>query len=304
MAITAAERQARAVAILERRNRYQFGQKNANLVLQAGCSDTNVQMIVLISLNKDVSLNNVRLRSGAPIGQPTTITQSLKSLASFGVPYEARSGLTARSVCDIARHKGPVFICYSYWSHPQWKGYKYAGRTLTGTARNGSGRLVNVGNSLPLGKSGLTQWTFTGRHSALVVGSFKFSGTEYAIIRDPNHNSPARPERPAYDLVTFTQLNRMLHSWGPSTLVLTPKKPSNPPPGKPDDVPNPGPVGPDDDPWSEKWLDPSKSGAVTSAQPSTSAISNVGAGIAILVAAGALGIAALGMALRGGGEDE
>ena len=44
------------------------------------------------------------------------------------------------------------------------------------------------------------------------------------VVRDPNHNSPARPERPAYDLINKTQLKRMLDSWPYGyTYVIAPK---------------------------------------------------------------------------------
>ena len=253
-AVAPAERQRRAVAVLERRKWYQWGQKKADAVGNSGCADTNIQLIVRISKGKDVSLNKVRERTGAARGKPTLNSQARKGLASFGLAYDFRSDLDAAGVVNLARARGPVFVCYKYWSHPQWEGYKYAGKTLNGRAPNNAGKFVTVGFAKPKRQAGLTQWNFRGGHSCLVVGRMQFDGETYAIVRDPNHNSPARPERPAYDLVSYRQLNKMLNSWGTSRLVLAPRVASSPPNvqggnQKPK-------ASPKDDPEDERWLDP------------------------------------------------
>lgn len=265
-----------------------------------------MQTALEISLAKDYSLNQIRRRSKAAPGQPTTIDQSLKALASFGLPYDTAGGLDAEAVVRIAREKGPVLICYSYWSHPQWNGYTYQGRKLSGTARNNSGGNVKVGIARPSGQAGLTQWTYSGRHSAIVVGAFQSQsrGTKQAIIRDPNHNSASRPERPAYDLVTMAQLDRMLRSWGPTSLVLVPRRASNPP-----NVPsgngggNPPKPGPGDDPWNEPWLGDGDAGTAGGVmQSGLGSIAALGIGGAVLAGAVILGIAAVGMSMKGGDE--
>ena len=216
---------ARVVRILEQRNRYQFGQPDDSLVKEGevACADTCIQLTVLLVKGKRVSLDKVRQRSGAPQDIPLTRDQALRALHSFGLPYVARSDLGAAGILQVARERGPVIICEKYWAHPQWKGYSYAGKTLNGLAKNGSGRTVRPGFARPAKKSGLTQWTFRDGHAVLAAAD-GWEGQEHVgFIRDPNHNSPARPERPAYDIVSMAQLDRMLESW-PGRLVLAPTR--------------------------------------------------------------------------------
>jgi hypothetical protein len=218
------ERRERVLNILRRRNRYQFGQPphTCSLVRRSGCSDTSIQMIVLMAKGKSVSLNDVRRRSGAPASAPMTVAQALRALRSYGLRYTARSDLGALGVMRVARLKGPVIVCERYWAHPQWIGSEYARKTLSGFSRNDNGSLIRVGAARPLRHAGLTQWTFRGGHAVLVATDDWIGKEHVAIVRDPNHNSPSRPERPAYDIVSVGQLNRMLGSWGNGRLVLAP----------------------------------------------------------------------------------
>jgi hypothetical protein len=226
--MTPVEWRSRVLRILRRRNRFQFGQPPATTTLTLGgksaCVDTCIQLIVWMADSKVISQNMVRRASGAPVGEPTQVEQALRALHHFGMPYEYRVGLTAGQVLDIARNRGPVIICHRYWSYPQWRGYTYAGKTLDGHARNDYGKTVRVGLSRPIARSGLTQWTFRDGHAALVSADGYRRGKRVAIVRDPNHNSAARPERPAFDILAMSQLNRMLRSWPGDSLVLAPSR--------------------------------------------------------------------------------
>lgn len=209
-------RRIRVKRILRERNGYQFGQPNDTLVNggTVACTDTCIQMIVRICKGKRVSLNKVRLASRAPRGQPMESDEALRALRWFGLPYELRTDLSASQITRIAMDRGPVIVCEAYWAHPQWHGYRYAGRRLSGWSTNGRGKRVKVGVARPRGRSGLTQWTFRGGHAVLLAtGQVGGDGKKTAYIRDPNHNSFARPERPAWDRVTMGQLSRMLRSW-------------------------------------------------------------------------------------------
>jgi hypothetical protein len=224
MAMTVAQRREKILRLLRKRNRYQFGQPNAGFVGNSGCTDTSIQHVVWYAKDKMVSLNNVRQRSGAPHGTPMSVNEAIRALKSYGLPYEVRTGLLAGDLVKIAKQRGPVLIAEMYWAHPQWLGYSYMGRKLNGWTTNSTGRRVKVGTSLPKRRSGLTQWTFRSGHSVLLATDMWEDGRHYAIIRDHNHNSPSRPERPAYDQVTMYQLNRMLKSWPGSTLALVPSR--------------------------------------------------------------------------------
>lgn len=220
------QRRAHVLRLLERRNRYQFGQPNDSLVDDGAvaCTDTSIQLIVWMAKGKKVSLDNVRKRSGAPADQPMEADEAIRALRSYGLPYEIRRGLLASDIVRIARNKGPVIIAEKYWSHPQWLDYTYAGKTLKGYAVNDAGARVRVGTSVPRRRSGLTQWTFRDGHAVLLATDDYEDGKHYAVVRDPNHNSSARPERPAYDMVTMYQLNRMLRSWDRGSLALVPTR--------------------------------------------------------------------------------
>jgi hypothetical protein len=170
-------------------------------------------MIVMLVKELNVSLNEVRRRSGAPALQPLNSDEALRALHSFGLPYERQNDLRAMELLNIAQNRGPVIVCELYWAHPQWKGYQYAGRELHGTAINSRGRRVKVGFADPEKRAGLTQWTFRDGHAVLLGAEMRKDRRRYGIIRDPNHNSPSRPERPAYDLISIPQLNRMVDSF-------------------------------------------------------------------------------------------
>lgn len=223
------ERREHVLKILNRRNRYQFGQPSDQTTLVGGgavaCCDTSIQLIVLMAKGKRVSLNNVRRRSGARAGFPMTPEQAVRALASFGLPYEIRRNLKASDVRRYTRQRGPVIIAERYWAHPQWDGYTYMGKTLKGLARNDANRTIRVNFARPKRKSGLTQWTFRGGHAVLAATDVQMAGQWLPAIRDSNHNSWTRPERPAYDAVTMFQLNRMLSSWPGGSLAIVPTRP-------------------------------------------------------------------------------
>jgi len=177
------------------------------------CTDTSIQMIVQLAKDKKVSLNDVRRRSGAPHGTPMNAYEALRALHSYGLPYEIKNDIAAMGSMRSAREKGPVIICELYGAQPQWQDYVYMGRKLDGTARNYSGNKVRPGFSHPLRRSGLTQWTFRDGHAVLLATSEWGDGQWKGIVRDPNHNSASRPERPAYDVVSKRQLDRMISSY-------------------------------------------------------------------------------------------
>jgi hypothetical protein len=207
----------RVTRILGRRTRFQFGQPPATTTLVGGgtvaCTDCCIQVAVLLTKGVDVSLNEVRRRSGAPSGQPLTANEALRALRSFDLPYEIRNDLRGAALLKVAREKGPVIVCELYWAHPQWHGYEYLGRTLNGYSTSYSGRKVRPGFARPEHHAGLTQWTFRDGHAVLLACDAWEGKVHQGIVRDPNHASGSRPERPAYDLVNVRQLDRMVDSY-------------------------------------------------------------------------------------------
>jgi len=206
-----------------KRRRYQFGQPPATCNLatdgtpgDVACGDTTIQMVLRLVKGKDYSINKVRQVSGAPNHVPMPIENARLALRRFGLPYEVRTDLDAGDILRISRNRGPVLIAEDYWAHPQWEGRG------DGFAHTASGHRVFVGFADPRHKAGKTQHTFRDGHMVL-LGTTDIDGTE-GIVRDTNHNSAARPERPAWDKVSRRQIGRMLRSFnhGRNKVVLIP----------------------------------------------------------------------------------
>jgi len=220
--------------ILAKRNRYQFGQPRDSLVAggSVACFDTSAQLLKLIWHGKRVSLNYVRRLSGAPPGRPTPKLNGLVALRKLDLPYVMSEGKTPGQILRIVRNRGPVILAGGYWATPDWRGYRYLGRTADGTSIDDRGRKVRVGFAEPLRRAGKTQWTFRGGH-AYVVATVDDHGSVRVrdwtvLIRDHNHNSPSRPERPRWDELTFQQFSLLVRSIrsknGGHTLTWTPTK--------------------------------------------------------------------------------
>ena len=223
--------------ILAKRNRFQFGQPKDNLTDNGAvaCTDTCLQLIIWMVKGKRVSLNRIRVISKGPTDGSRGLRPSevMRVFRFFNLPYKARTDITAAQAMRIARNKGPVIIGELYWSHPQWDGYRYMGKTLKGSVVHGGTR-TKVGFARLHGKtarSGLTQWTFQGGHAVLLAwATLKSSGDNSTVagVRDPNHNSGGRPERPRWDELKMGQVNRMIRSiqpvFGGKRLVYVPTK--------------------------------------------------------------------------------
>jgi len=217
-------RRGRIKRILKRRNRYQFGQPPSTTTTVAygavACTDTCIQLIVLAWLGKKVSLDEVRRRSRGPRDGSRGLRpdEALRALRSYGLSYEVRSDLSAGEAMRIARNRGPIIVAENYWAHPQWKAYRYLGmRPLSGWALNERGKRVRVGFARPLKRAGLTQPTFRKGHAVLLASSYvDEDNAQRGIVRDPNHNTYLRPERPSWDDVSVYQLRRMMNSIRPS----------------------------------------------------------------------------------------
>lgn len=210
--------------VLLERTGYQFGQHpnfcklvTARIPGDVACADTCIQTVYRLAFGRFISLDSVRRRTGAPAGKPNNEITTLRGLRALGLPYEKRESITAAQVLRIARERGPVLVAEAYWAHPQWKGYRYASQVQTGVTRNPAGRLVEVGFAQPLEAAGNNQPTFRLGHMVLVATSQRRrNGPDVGFVRDPNHASPGRPERPAWDKVTAAQLGRMLRSIRPA----------------------------------------------------------------------------------------
>ena len=202
---------------LLKRNGYQFGQPmtTCNLASRSvpgdvACMDTAIQLVKFLCDGKKISLNAARRATGAPFHVPTPIQYVERGLRRLGLPYRFSNDLTASQVWEILLTRGPVIVAEDYWAHPQWRGYVYAGRRMNGRAGL-TGRYVGFAD--PDGKAGSNQWNFTAGHAVV----FAFAGGDWGNksigVRDSNHNSAVRPERPAWDRISIPQANRMISSF-------------------------------------------------------------------------------------------
>lgn len=199
---------------LLKRSGYQFGQplSTCTLVTQSfpgdvACADTGMQLILRLVKGRSITLNQVRRVSSATPHLPTPTALVEPALRRLGLPYRQES-LTPRQVWDAAVRHGPVLLAEGYWSHPRWDGKAPAWSHDPRT-----GNRVRVGYARPLGRAGNTQPDFIGGHMVVVAWAGWRDGERVLGVRDPNHHSSARPERPAWDELSMSQVQRMLRSF-------------------------------------------------------------------------------------------
>lgn len=179
----------------------QFGQQNDAKTQNGatGCTDTGLQVLIRGWLERSLTHDQIRAAAGNPPASRGLRPNEVQLVArKFGLRYVPKFGLTASQVLAIANSKGPVGIGVAYSHQPEKKGYSIGGHTATGKI-NGFARL-----------NGKTQlYGFTGAHFDVVLGSLD----GWVYVKDPNHASPARPEKPAYDIMTIAQFTKLYNSY-------------------------------------------------------------------------------------------
>ena len=207
-----------SINILKYPARYQFGQPNAPCGGSSCCTDTCIQMIVEYYKEEHHGLSLIRKRAQAKTNfdeRPCTginHIEVLNALASFGLGhYKVAFGADALTVWRKLS-VGPVLVGVHYGSYPTRKGK------------------CNSNNAEYAGK---TDCGFNGAHAVLAVHkrNHTVNGKTHRdiFIRDPDHNSPARPEKPPYDIITRGQLNRAMknlprHTKFTNTYIIYPTK--------------------------------------------------------------------------------
>lgn len=187
--------------------RYQFnntvgGGKGANYLGSTACTDTCVQMIIEYYKEKSVSLEDIRKASGGPNDGVHGLipSQQLRALAHYGITnYKYAVGINYQFVMDHAVKTGPVIVYVGYGAYP-----------IAAHNKCSQGFVATVG--------GKTDCIFTGAHATLAIGIKRIFGKDGkvlrydAAIRDPDHNSDSRPEKPPYDQFPQPSLgNAMKH---------------------------------------------------------------------------------------------
>jgi hypothetical protein len=187
----------------------QFGQANDTRTANGstGCTDTVLQFLALLLKKRWYTHDQIRgaVNNRTPskgLSYPQ-VAYWLESIAKL--PYKVALGLSADQILSYARTRGPVLVGEMYYQHPEWRGYRYQGARATGRFN---------GYAHPAGKTGKNQLTgFVGRHAVLVIAVAPipdWDGTTGVYIFEPNHNSSARPEDVAYDVITVAQFKRLM----------------------------------------------------------------------------------------------
>lgn len=199
----------------------QFGQLNDERTQNGatGCTDTCLQWLVFLWKGWKVTHNSIRRAAGtAPAGRGLYASEVRKVIEYYGLPYEIRYNLTVNQLIDYSK-RGPVGFGHRYQYWPDWKGYFLGGRAADGKPN---------GYATPSGKAGHTQSSWDGAHFGLLLGVATHPTEKDRVYGwEPNHGSPARKERPQYDVMTVDQLIKAYESYrtlGRSPYAIVPTR--------------------------------------------------------------------------------
>jgi hypothetical protein len=201
----------------DNRNLQQFGQQDDESTYNGatGCTHTLWQRLVKASTGKYYSHDDISKIAGYPWPDKNPKMRGMYSGGSdnesgrvvkhFNLPYKLVIDPTWEQI--IAALKiGPVMvgIRYGYW--PEWEGYHYGSRVADGKPG---------GFSMKGGKTQLAGAELI-YHATLFLGRYRSGKKRIIPANEPNHHSPSRPERPAFDLVKSSQAHRAFNQYGSS----------------------------------------------------------------------------------------
>lgn len=177
----------------------QFGQSDDSLTDggASGCTDTTLQALILGIRGVRVSHNDIRRAAGRGLASRTrglTADDCREVIAKWKLPYRVAFGLSATEMTRKS-NAGPVMFAVRYGDWPNWAHWG-------GTTRPKPW-------ARPTDRAGRNQFSgFFGAHMNLLLGYTAFLDDAGRVVRydaftkEPNHASPARPPRPAYDITT------------------------------------------------------------------------------------------------------
>lgn len=186
----------------------QFGQSNDDAAWNGAtaCTHTVCQYLALLWHDDRLTINDVNKLAGMPYkASRNGIPRGMNNLEfqrfcdRLHLPYEVRFGLPFETVLTYS-NKAPVFYGNRYGTEPRKRGYVYHGRRATPPYAELNGATQLTGSLI------------NGRHAVVLLGYravISDSTGKIAYYRawrkDPNHGSPARPERPPFDLIKTTE---------------------------------------------------------------------------------------------------
>lgn len=204
----------------------QFGQPHsrtttskAGVVGAKGCTQTILQLLALGWLGLRLTPDDVSRLAGYPsqrqIDEDLGMfpSQVERFMTVTGLPYKLLYDATHTSLMRRANLHGPVAFGGMYSEQPEWYGFTYRGTKADGKPN---------GYASPRGHAGKTQLTgFTGAHFEALLGYHVLRDAAGNVtrripyVKDPDHGSALRPERPPYDAMTATQFRRLYESFLP-----------------------------------------------------------------------------------------
>lgn len=180
--------------------RFQFGQAGAPCGGSSCCTDTCIQMILEYYEDRTLSLKQIRAyaQTGTSFNEASCTginhVEVLNALNRLGVShYKVAYGVDHIFVANKLQI-GPTLVGVHYGSYPNKKTH-CASKAV---------RSAEVG--------GKTDCSFRGAHAILAIGRRSHNDSAGRHLhtdiytRDPDHNSPSRPERPPYDRIRLSDL--------------------------------------------------------------------------------------------------
>lgn len=187
----------------------QFGQSADDWVWggATACTHTIMQFLALLWTGHHYTLNQVNALAGMPHNakSPSGGTRGMNptEMARFfknaHIPMVVKFDLTFEQLMSYS-NRAPVFYGMRYGSAPEKRGYRYQGAVAQPPFAIEGGKTQLVGFE-------------DGRHAVLLLGYLPVMAggkvVRYEAYRkEPNHGSPARPERPPYDRITTSQAKK------------------------------------------------------------------------------------------------
>jgi hypothetical protein len=192
-----------------------------------GCTHAVWRFIAWTYKGRWYSHDQLSKLAGYPCGGTSSnrgmrVSESQHLCKALGLPLVFKGHLSSSELLHASK-LGPCMFAMRYGDWPNWAHY--------------DGRTRPRPWARPTDHAGRNQFTgFTGSHAGALLGYKRIETTKGTFVRndayvfEPNHDSPARPENVAYDIVTQTQLNAAYKAvvtklgWT-NTLAFIPTKP-------------------------------------------------------------------------------
>lgn len=191
----------------------QFGQGNDSSTFNGatGCTHTILQRLIKAKHGSAPTHNVISDVAGYPPPNQNPRRRGLNAaevarvIRHYDVPYRVVAGQTFD---DLKRHRdrGPIALAVMYGWWPEWEGFVYAGRKADGKP---NGFCIEHGKTQLAGFTGRHMTLWLGSRTVVVGGKRRFR----SYCNEPNHASPARPERPAYDVMRTRRLRHAYDSY-------------------------------------------------------------------------------------------